>query len=392
MKVCAIICEYNPFHTGHEYHINQAREKTGADVIVALMSGNFTQRGDGALFDKWVRASAAVSCGADIVIELPFCYAAQTAEFFATGAVKMLEKCGCIDYLAFGCETDELSVLENAASITESDALKDVIASGKSYPAALSEAGGNNVLSPNNILAIEYLRALKSTDSKIKPVPIKREGEGYNSEVTDGNFISATACRLLFEKGDFNTLQKYIPQKSLNIFRAAYNDGRIFESENLAPYVLGNLRTKGISADGAYVAEGIHNRINSASFSADDIASLFNLIKTKRYTMARIKRTVLNGVFGISRNKLEKYVSDGCGFLNVLASNSDGYAFLNEVKNKSDSIVISKISDRDNLPCHDREIFDLDYITSSVYYLGMKNKKYRTADAEIRRGYGIDLC
>ncbi len=391
MKICGIICEYNPFHTGHEYHIKQAREKTGADIVVALMSGNFTQRGDGALFDKWVRARAAVAAGADIVIELPFCYACQTAEFFALGAVKMLEKCGCIDYLAFGCETDDIDLLENAVSITSDSNVKEHLSVGKSYPSALSDACENGVLSPNNILAIEYIRALKTLNSKIAPVLIKREGEGYNSENTDGKFISATACRKLFEDGDFISLKKYIPAESFKIFKTAFDCGRFFDSEILSPFVLGYLRTKGISEGGAYVAEGIHNRINSAVFTSSDLEDLYRNVKTKRYTMARIKRIVLNAIIGISHEDIKKYSAVGASYINVLSSNSLGYLFINSVKENSDMTVISKISDSKALSEIQKEIFDIDYKSSSIYYLGMKNKKYRTAETEIRRNNSIFL-
>ena len=389
MKVCGIICEYNPFHTGHEYHIKQARKKTGADCVVAIMSGNFTQRGDAAFFDKWLRARCAILGGADIVIELPFCFAAQTAEFFALGAVKMLEECGCIDYLAFGCETDDLKALENAALITADKNVKAGISSGKSYPAALSGAKGGEILSPNNILAIEYIRALKTVKSKITPVCIKREGEGYNSDRTDGKFISASACRRLFETGDFKTLKKYIPHDIFAILQKCTDNGRFCKSENLSSYVLGTLRSTGIFADGAYVSEGIENRINSAAVSAVTLDGLYDTVKTKRYTMARIKRIILNGILGVTDTDIKKYIAQGCLYLNILDSNSAGYAFINNVKESSDITIISKMSDSEKLSGIQKEIYDLDFKSSLIYYLGMENKKYRAAGTEIMRGRDI---
>ena len=199
MKITAIVAEYNPLHRGHQYHIKKTREATDCDYLIAIMSGNFTQRGECAIFDKWARTRMALDAGADLVVELPVTYAAASAERFARGAVEILSALGCVDFLSFGSETAQLRNLQPLASILEREpwefgrALQGELKKGVSFPAArqaalaavLSEEAAALLASPNDILAVEYLKALIHFDSRIRPVAILRRGAGYQMCIRD---------------------------------------------------------------------------------------------------------------------------------------------------------------------------------------------------------------
>ena len=218
MKVAGIIVEYNPFHKGHEYHIAETRRITGADFVVAVMSGNFTQRGIPACLDKFMRAECALACGADVVLELPFCYATGSAEYFAVGAVTILDKLGCVDSLCFGTETDVPISLytETAAFLCKEPAgykktLQEGLRAGLTFPQArlaaarpyLSEEALTLLESPNALLGLEYCKALCRRKSRITPYTVGRVGAGYHEEsVTSEGFSSATALRTLLAPDD----------------------------------------------------------------------------------------------------------------------------------------------------------------------------------------------
>lgn len=219
MKVVGIVAEYNPFHNGHRYHIEEARKCTGADFVVVVMSGDFVQRGEPAVIDKYHRTEMALSQGADLVLELPAAFACASAEYFATGAVSLLHALGCVDTLCFGSECGHLDLLEEIADLfiqepsEYKEYLKTALKSGYSFPAARDEALKEyfaedlvktaqiaSVLSaPNNILGIEYIKALKVLGSSIRPVTITRMGQGYHETTFSDSFCSATALRRLLE-------------------------------------------------------------------------------------------------------------------------------------------------------------------------------------------------
>ncbi|HML38127.1 MAG TPA: nucleotidyltransferase family protein, partial [Bacillota bacterium] len=209
MKVLGIIAEYNPFHNGHRYHLEESVKLTSPDFTVCVMSGDFTQRGEPAMADKWIRAAATVENGVDLVLELPFAFACNNAEFFAAGAVDILNRLGCVTHLSFGSEAGELSALSQAADYLayEDDELKNTIREfadqGLSFPRARYEAvkmcrgeAYSDVLrSANNILAVEYLKQLRLMKSEIEPVTVKRYGTGYHDMGSYENIASATAIR-----------------------------------------------------------------------------------------------------------------------------------------------------------------------------------------------------
>ena len=237
MKTMGIIAEFNPFHNGHKYLIEKAKKITGAENAIIVCSGNYVQRGMPAFYDKSLRTKAALRNGADVVLELPCCYATASAETFAASAVKLLDSLDCVDYLCFGCETDNIKVLPKIVSIllNEPDDFKNMLSlylkNGYSFPKSRAKALTdycleNNILQfdeldnllnkPNNILAIEYLKAIKRLNSSIKPVAIKRVGAGYNSKKTNTTFASATGIRNEIASG--NSIESLIPSNCNNLY------------------------------------------------------------------------------------------------------------------------------------------------------------------------------
>ncbi len=305
MKTAAIICEYNPFHNGHKYHIERTRA-AGATHIVCVMSGNFTQRGDVAIYDKYLRTETALKNGADLVLELPTMYSLCSAEGFAAGAVGIISALGCVDMLSFGSESGELAALKEASGASEyavhSEKFSSLIKFGKSYPAALAEAVREyytedvyeTLCAPNNTLAIEYLNALDNIGSTIEPFAVKRRGAGHDDEEENGGFASASLIRKKIRAGeDYSASAPVISAPTADIGR-------------LETAILAKLRSMTFSDyselyDGA---NGLSERLYKAVRTAPSLESVYFLTKTKRYTLARIRRAVLCAFLGLTKERL----------------------------------------------------------------------------------------
>ena len=318
MKVAAIIAEYNPFHNGHKYHIEQTRAITGATHVVVVMSGNFTQRGDVAILPKHIRAKAALEGGADLVAELPVAFALSSAEQFATGAVSLLNSLNCVDVLSFGSECGDVEQLKEAAGAVHyaqtTDEFFTAMKRGKTYPAALqaaveeyySEDIVDILTSPNNTLAVEYIKALNESGSSMTPFTVKRIGAGHDehTENTDEEFMCASQIRkamLLSETGcaDIQELETAILAK-LRMMS--------IKEINKAPNVNG----------------GLENRIYKAARAARSLTELYFLVKTKRYTLARIRRAVLCCFLGITQGDVKL----GVQYVRILGMNNKGKEIL----------------------------------------------------------------
>ncbi len=339
MTVCGIICEYNPFHKGHKYHIEKAREITNADAVVAVMSGNFVQRGDVAVFDKKLRAKAAVKCGADLVLELPVAAALCSAERFAGVSVEILNALSLVDFLAFGTESENFDLMRDVAALLCSEppqfkeALKKHSKSGISFAAARAKSanelieGAYDILSsPNNILAIEYLKALIKTKSRISPFFVKRIGSGYNSTATTTDFISATAAReLLFDE---KSLFGFVPDEVLPL----YKNAKIHKTENMSGAIIANLLK--MSADEISkipdVSEGLENKIKKEALNAKSFGNLCDSIKSKRYAHSRIRRILLHSYLGITREDMK-----APQYIRILDFNERGREVLNKAKQEA---------------------------------------------------------
>lgn len=306
-----IVSEYNPFHNGHLYHIERTRE-LGASHIVAVMSGNFVQRGDVAVLDKHTRAEAALLHGADLVIELPCAYALASAERFAWGAVYLLDALGCIDLISFGSESGSIAALGRAAdaslSVEGTEALAEALRAGRSYPAAVQEAAaslhGEKVsallATPNNTLGIEYLKALRRLGSSIRPLTIPRESAPHDAEVPAGRFASASHLRKLLLAGDASA-ERYLPGE-------LPGEGELARFSHLEGAFLYRLRT--MSADDFAripgVSEGLENRLHEAARAAVSTGDFFARVKTKRYTLARLRRILCAALLGITKKDLQE--------------------------------------------------------------------------------------
>ena len=331
MKTAGVVCEYNPFHNGHAYHLNAARQ-AGATHIVAAMSGNFVQRGSGAFCDQWSRARAAVRCGADLVLELGVPFSCASAGVFARGAVELLDAFG-IDFLTFGAETDELALLQSAADAAQSDDVQKEIrrlhALGTAYPAAVQEAVGSQrgkktaevLASPNNTLAVEYLKAAKALNAAFSFLPVKRVGAAHDAADSSGKYASAGAIR---EMKDPKQMRPFMPPDAFEeLFSAKtlFFDPTAFETAALCA-----LRTMTQAEMEQMIPDesGLASRIFAASRSAVCLEEIYDAEKTKSITMAKVRRAVLHCFLKIDKNRQKQSPP----YLRVLAVNARGLELL----------------------------------------------------------------
>lgn len=390
-KVLGIIAEYNPFHNGHLYHLEQAKKLTGSSYTVAVISGNFTQRGSTALIDKWSRAEIALNCGVDLVLELPTLYATSSAENFADGAVKILNSLKVIDYLAFGAETSDMDLLEPIADVLykEPKAYKMLLANelkkGVSFPKARENAlmlyFGDirkylNVLSsPNNILGLEYMKSLKKYNSIIKPVAITRFEAGYNDISYSGNIASATAIRNIIKNGNFKVLRKLVPAPSYEILMDNIKQGHIIPDLSVFErQIIYNLRKMSLSeiAELPDVSEGLENSIKKVANSCNTVNEFLNLIKSKRYTSTRIQRILIYSLLGITKKDmaLSKKVNP---YIRVLGFNKRGKFLISEIAKANPKLdIITSVkrfidtSSNKNL----KSVLEKDIWATNVYSIG----------------------
>ena len=357
-NVVGIIAEYNPFHNGHAYHLEKSKELAKADYVIAVVSGNFVQRGNVSLINKWDKANMALAEGADLVIELPTVYSISSAENFAYGAVKILSSLNIVDYIAFGTETDNINILEKCADILYRQPQKFVnllnheLSKGLSFPKARENAllmylndirTYSNVLSsPNNILAIEYLKALKRLKSHIRPIAIKRKGSGYNELEITNNFASATAIRKKIIDNKPAGISKLMPSNSYRVLYNSIQKGHFvkditsFEKEIL--YVLRKMNLKEI-ANLPDVTEGLEHAIKNAASSCNTIEEFMNIIKTKRYTNTRIQRILLYALLGITKDDMKNSMKVQ-PYIRVLGMNSKGKDLISVISRSNPNLNI----------------------------------------------------
>lgn len=360
MKVAAIISEYNPFHNGHKYQIDKIREILGEDTaIVAIMSGNFTQRGEIAVTDKTIRAKAACECGANLVLELPFPFSMSSAEFFAKSGVKIASELGVVDYLVFGSESGNITELSDIAAIMSTDEysleLDSLISSPEykdyGYPElceiALTTVYGKqpdkSLLSPNNILAIEYIKAISQFGNRVAPMTIKRAGAGYLDYFNPmAEFQSATAIREEMLSSPSSAFD-YVPESAKNIYNEAIDEGKMpADVRRLDGAVISffRLNSPSASVDIQDAVGGLYNRLCDMSAEATSISSLTSMTETKKYTKARIRRAIWNTYFGVTSSDVRELPC----FTQVLAMDDVGRSVLKRIKKVSDFPVITKPS------------------------------------------------
>lgn len=374
MSVIGIVCEFNPFHNGHKHLIDSV--KADGDIVVCVMSGNFVQRGEPAIFSKEVRVKSALMNGADIVLELPFLYATASAEIFASSAVKILNAFGCVK-IAFGTENTTLSQLENAVDVLLSvdfdKKIKKHLENGISYPKARQMAyeeynSDCDISSPNNILAIEYISTIKKNNYSITPITVNRKGADYNDNFAVDEFASATHIRnLINENKDF---EKYVPDNVYEIYINALEKGEYLNAEKFNISALSILRSiDAINPKIANMAEGLENRIASAIKISSDINEVYDNVKTKRFTHSRIRRAVLSTIMSVTNDDLQIPVP----YCRLLGFNTKIANNLGDLAKKCSLPFVVNYSDIVNLNKDDAlQVFGLENKSSDLYNLALQ--------------------
>ncbi len=345
MRIAVIIAEYNPFHNGHAYHIAQTRQN-GATHIVAIMSGNFVQRGEPAFLEKHIRVRAALSGGADLVLELPLTFACAPAQRFASGAVYMAEQMGCVEMLSFGSESGDADRISRAAAAMDTAQFEQILAeelrAGTSYPLALNRAMerfdsslAKLTASPNDTLGLEYCRALRQLDSEIKPLAIRRAFVAHDAADVHEGFASASQLRALANPG---AIAAYVPEKAAALYCKELESGRTPDQRRLDAAIISVLRRMDREgfAQLPDCSEGIENRLWNAMRAGTSMEEILTLAKTKRYPHARLRRMMMHAFLGVTREA----AAQAPAYLRVLGANERGREVLS-VMSRTASLPVS---------------------------------------------------
>ncbi len=400
-RVLGVIGEYNPFHNGHLYHIAKSKQETGAEYVVCVISGSFVQRGDTSIINKWAKAKMALVGGADLVLELPTVYSISSAENFAEGAVKILNSLKLVDTLSFGMEAKDIAILNNIANVLYAEPkeyttmLLHELKKGNSYPKARENAlmmylndikKYANVLSgSNNILGIEYLKALKKTKSDMLPIGIKREKVLYNDENMVDEFASATAIRKMLTTRQFDSVRNAMPKASYRILGEELKQGHyVIELSKFEKEILYKLRSMSQEqiANLPDVSEGLDATIKNAANSCNTLEELINIVKSKRFTQTRIQRILLYALLGIDKKQMNasKKVEPYARVLGVSQKGKDLLSEIVRINPKINMITsVKKYMDtvsNKNL----KEMLQTDIYATNVYTLGYEMDSWANLD------------
>lgn len=399
-KVLGIIAEYNPFHNGHLLHLEKSKKICDAQYSVCVMSGNFVQRGNTSIVNKWIRAEMALKSGVDLVLELPTVYSISSAENFAEGAIKLLNSLKIVDTISFGSENSDINVLNRISSVLHEEPkqylefLNSESKKGLSFPKArenaillyLNDKKYLNILNqPNNTLAIEYLKALKKYKSHISPISVKREKVFYNSNCIVDEYASATAIRNMIINEQFNDIRKVVPASSYNLLMNEIEEGHLvidisrFEKEIL--YAIRRLSADDIK-NFPEVTEGLENAIKNASNSCNNLSELINMIKSKRYTHTRIQRILLYILLNIT--KKDMYLSrKNIPYARILGYSPQGKELISEIYKANPKITlitsVKNFLDSSNNKTY-KYMLNKDILATNIYTLAYKNNSTANLD------------
>lgn len=395
MKTVGIIAEYNPFHNGHAYQITKAKEATGADYCIVVMSGDFVQRGAPAMMNKYLRTESALRSGADIVLELPVYYALGSAEYFASGAIALLDKLGVTDTLCFGSECGDINLLSEFASelLSESKKFKASLnlhlKSGISYPNARNMALQASaphlsphmavMTSPNNILGIEYCKAISRQGSSIIPYTIKRAGTSYHDASLDAGYSSALAIRsALASTESLVSIREQIPTSVYELFEEHYGiDFPILSNDlsTLLHYQLLSEQAEGYTSH-PDIDQKLSDRISKMLPQYRDFHSFCELLNTKNRTYTRIARSLMHILLHIDKEELAAYCQEGYIFYaRMLGFCKSAKPLLSAIKENSTVPLISKLADADALLTPlGREMLNKDIFASHIYQMITQHK------------------
>ncbi|MRX70884.1 nucleotidyltransferase [Bacillus lacus] len=360
MRAVGIVVEYNPFHNGHLYHVTESKRAAKADVVIAVMSGNFLQRGEPALVSKWNRTKMALEGGVDLVVELPYAYATQKAESFANGAISILEALKCTSF-CFGSENGDISSFTGALNALKKhqqeydSAIKGFLKEGFSYPKSLSlaykETAGTAVSldlsKPNNILGYHYVKAAAGQEASIEPQTIVRTSAGYHDEeLPDCSIASATSIRKAIFSDGSSDISQYVPKSTealLSEYREEFRGYHNWESYfHLLKYMVSTLSQEELRQ--IYeVEEGLENRINQTIYSAENFHEWMNKMKTKRYTWTRLQRLSTHLLTKTTKQQM-KNIPEKAPYIRLLGMSKEGQAYLSAIKKSMTVPVISKLS------------------------------------------------
>ncbi len=380
MTVCGVVAEYNPFHAGHAHHLAETRRALGADTaIVCAMSGNFVQRGDLAIMEKYRRAQAAARCGADLVLETPLSACLWSASGFAFGAVSLLDALGCVTHLSFGAENADLALLRRAADLSRAqdahaDALRQALAAGLPYAAAVQQAvsaadpdAGALLASPNNTLAIEYLCALGTLKSPMQPLAILRAGGAHDSDVPADGLPSASYLRGLIAQGDTESCRPLMPEASFAVLTQAIEQGTAPVTRNAVDQaILAHLRRLSPGDLARYCGgDGLKNRLWTAIRDHSSFAAVCTAAQTRRYPLARVRRVLLRAWLDLPTS-----VPPTADYVRVLAVGARGRELLRRMKDTCPLPVIVKPVTERTLPDALQPTLAHDALADDLYALG----------------------
>lgn len=370
LKKVGVIAEYNPFHNGHIYHLNKVKEMFPDSYLILVLIGNFTQRGEISVINKWDKTKIALNYGYDLVVELPFLFATQSASFYAKGAIEILDKLNC-DYLVFGSELNDVKTLKYLVNVTYKNKnyellVKKYVNKGNNYPLAcslaLKDLTGKLIDKPNDVLALEYVRCIKNLNSKIKPISIKRTND-YHEENINKEITSATSIRR--NLNDTAKIKNTMPSDSIRFINDINYDKyfdlikyQIVSSDNLSDYL--------------DVDEGIENKLKKAINNSVNLNELILNVKSKRYSYNKIQRMLLHIICKIKKEDNNLSLN----YIRVLGMNNNGKKILKETKNKIDIPIITKYKKEYDF------LFSIDKKANLIYSLITNydyNNEYRTS-------------
>ena len=367
MKSVGIICEYNPFHNGHLYHLNKVKEMFPDYTIILVMSGNFTERGDMSIINKWDKTDIALHYGVDLVIELPFVFASQSADIFARGSIQILNSLN-VDYLVFGSESNDLSKLIEMAKIQldnkkYNSLVKDYMSEGINYPTALSKAlydlTGKKIIKPNDILGVTYIREILKLNSKIKPITIKRN-DNYNCTELEDFMSSATSIRYALKNN--SDVSKQVPEYVLPFLNKLHFIDDYF---GILKYnILNNMDSLDKFQT---VDEGIDNRIKKYIINSKSLDELILKIKTKRYTYNKLNRMFTHILCNFTKEEASLFKD--IEYIRVLGFSNNGRLYLNNIKKDVDIPIITNFSSIKS------KMLDIEFRTTCVYACLLEEKE-----------------
>ena len=397
MGATGIIAEYNPFHNGHLNQIKIIESMFPNESIVCIMSGNFVQRGEPAVFNKYARTHAALECGAALVVELPFAFASSSAEYFASYAVSLLNATGIADKLFFGSEYGQIDLLEKTARLLAfespeySELLKATLSSGLSYPraraetiAALLPEAAEILSEPNNILGIEYIKAILKQNAKLKPFTIKRQGEAYHSLDYQAELSSASAIRAAIKSGNYDSAINNIPAQAADIYESQINENMIFDLDAYSPYLHYRISTMsaGEIANIAGVEEGLENRIIKVCGKHCLISEILGELKSKRYTYTKLSRVLLHIILGLTKADFNEYLTDKPHYIRILGFRKEYEYLLAQIEKSANApLVVNLKNSTDKLSGTGAKLLAHEIASTDIYNLAApspcpKNAEY----------------